>query len=98
MDASPLSTEVEATGSLTLVTLAGRIDRAADAALAAAKGEVEGVHTATAAAEAAERLGLELPLAAAVNDILHGDAEAGPTLEAVLPPHLELAAGLRLRA
>ena len=36
MDASPLSTEVEATGSLTLVTLAGRIDRAADAALAAA--------------------------------------------------------------
>ncbi len=69
-----------------------------DAALAAAKGEVEGVHTAAAALDVADRLGLELPLAAAVHRILHGEAEAGPTLEAVLQLDLELAAGLRLRA
>lgn len=69
-----------------------------DEALAAVKGEVEGVVTAGAACGLAERTGLSLPLATAVHRILAGEAEAGPALEAVLQLDLELAAGLRLRA
>lgn len=59
-------------------------------ALVACDGHVEGVKTAEEAVKAAERLGLELLLVPAVNEILHGRADPRVALEAVLHHSLDL--------